>query len=89
MTLLANLNARSSHQLKPDPTTGVDEPHIPTMVFTPGQNPVTSGTDMTSSSRVLSIIRSATRTIHHALTASRIDEREAQVEHDGPGSQDE
>jgi len=75
ITLLVNLNARASHQ--PEPTMGDDASHISTMVFTPGQDLVTNGRSTTFSNRVASFIRTTTRSAHHALTASRVEDMEA------------
>jgi len=78
ITLLVNLNARTSYQPKLEPTTGDDTPNIPTIAFMPGQTPATSRANTTSSNHVVAVIRSATRTVRHALTASRAEDREPQ-----------
>ena len=88
MTLLANLNARSSNIPKPELMAGNMGLHISTMVFAPRQNPVLNETNSSFSSHLVSVIRSATHTAHHTLTTSQIEGRESQFDNTGTAATD-
>lgn len=68
ITLLVNLNARSSRQPKTESIIGANARHISTMAFAPGQTPAASGTNASSSSRIMSLIYSVIRTARHDTT---------------------